>query len=296
VVDLALARRLLEAQVRELASLPIRSLGAGWDNTVFLVGDEWVFRFPRREIVLPGFRNEIELLPLLAPLLPVAVPVPEHVGVPSPPFEWPFFGARLIPGVELCETPAFPQAALARQLGRILRTLHGAETLDALGSRLPDNWTRRADMQLRVPRILEKLDELGSAWSPPAPVRALLDEALGLPPPEPRAVCHGDLHFRHVLVVDDRVTGLIDWIDLCRGDPALDLQLVWSVLDADARDGFVAEYGEVDEVTLLRARVVALFLSLALLEYGRHEGLGAIERAARESLDRVAGERAGPSP
>jgi aminoglycoside phosphotransferase (APT) family kinase protein len=287
-VDPELARRLLEEQFPALASERIELLGRGWDNTVFTVGHAWVFRFPRREVVLPGFRNEIEFLPELALLLPVAIPLPELVGVPSEGFPWPFFGARLLPGVELCEAPDSSQPKLAEQLGRILRALHGPDTMRALGARLPENWTRRADMELRVPTIREKLVELEPLWAAPTHVHALLEDAVGLPPPEARAVCHGDLHFRHVLVSGDRVSGLLDWIDLCKGDPALDLQLVWSVLRPDARGTFFAAYGEVDDATLLRARVVALFVSLALLEYGHHEELATIERAALASLDRLA--------
>ena len=109
-----------------------------------------------------------------------------------------------------------------------------------------------------------------------------------MPPPEPKAVCHGDLHFRHVLVEGDRVTGLIDWIDLCRGDPALDLQVVWSVLPPEQRDTFFDAYGDVDEATLLRARALAVFLNAAVLEYSHPEGLASIEREAIASLDRAA--------
>jgi len=55
-VDEALARGLLAEQFPELAQLPIVLLGSGWDNTVYAVGGDWVFRFPRREVVLPGLR------------------------------------------------------------------------------------------------------------------------------------------------------------------------------------------------------------------------------------------------
>jgi aminoglycoside phosphotransferase (APT) family kinase protein len=286
-VDPDLARRLLAEQFPALAGVPVRLLGAGWDNTVYAVGEEWVFRFPRREVTLPGLRTEIDVLPDLAPLLPVAIPVPEHVGAPSSAFPWPFFGARMLSGVELCEAAATPREPLAAQLGRALRALHSAALLAELGPRLGENWTYRADMTRRVPMIREKLAALDPRWQAPAEVHALLDEALALPPPDPRAVCHGDLHFRHILVDGDRVTGLIDWIDVCRGDPALDLQLVWSVLPPDARGAFFAEYGEVDDATLIRARVIAIFLGCALLEYGSHEGIEAIEREARAALDRA---------
>jgi aminoglycoside phosphotransferase (APT) family kinase protein len=287
-VDSALASRLVAEQFPELAAERVRLLGSGWDNTVFAVGDEWVFRFPRKEVIVPFLETEIDVLPDLAPLLPVPIPVPEHIGVPSEAFPWPFFGARILPGVELADAPETSRELLAAQLGRLLGQLHGREVIDALGGRLQENWTRRADMALRVPLTVEKLAILEELWRPPDHVHAILDEARALPPPEPTAVCHGDLHFRHILVDDGRVTGLIDWIDLCRGDPALDLQLTWSVLPPEARGAFFAEYGDVDDATLLRARVLALFLSAALLEYAAHEGLASIEREALASLARAA--------
>ena len=139
-------------------------------------------------------------------------------------------------------------------------------------------------MELRVPLIVERLARLGALWQAPDHVEPLLEEARALPPPVARAVCHGDLHFRHVLIDGDHVSGVIDWIDLCRGDPALDLNILWSALPGEARGAFFEEYGDVDEATLLRARAVALFLGTALLEYGEHEGLRAIESEALAKL------------
>jgi aminoglycoside phosphotransferase (APT) family kinase protein len=143
-------------------------------------------------------------------------------------------------------------------------------------------------MELRVPLTAEKLAAIDDAWHAPHHVKGLLDAASELPTVAPTAVCHGDLHFRHLLVERGRLSGLIDWIDVCRGDPALDLQAVWSVLPPAARRVFFTEYGEVDPATLLRARVIALSLSGSLFEYARHEGLPAIEREALASLDRTA--------
>jgi aminoglycoside phosphotransferase (APT) family kinase protein len=287
-VDEALARRLLSEQFPDLAELPILLLGAGWDNTVYTVGEEWVFRFPRREVVLSGFRLEIEFLPQLAPLLPVPIPVPERIGAASDAFPWPFFGARKLSGVELADAPETSRERLAVEVARFLRTLHHDEELQAVGRPLPENWTRRADMEVRVPYVLEKLRELDALWHAPEHVRALIDDARSLPPPKPKAVCHGDLHFRHLLIDAERLSGVIDWIDLCRGEPALDLQLVWSVLPSEARPAFFAEYGDVDDETLLRARVVAIHLGLALLEYGQHEGQSALARESLAALERAA--------
>ena len=103
------------------------------------------------------------------------------------------------------------------------------------------------------------------------------------------AVCHGDLHVRQVLVSDDgSLAGIIDWVDVCRGDPGIDLLLLWSFLPPGARAGFLEEYGPVSDESLLRARVLALDLGAVLALYARHEGLADLEREAVGGLDRAA--------
>jgi len=289
-VDEPLVRRLLRAQFPALAARSVRPLAEGWDSSVYLVDDEWAFRFPRRAVVLPGFALELDVLPRLAPLLPVAVPVPVHVGAPSDDFPWPFAGARLIPGHEATGTGG--RATLAVSLARALRALHAPATLASVGAGLPEDANRRADMQTRVPFAREQFDELERAglWHPPASALDRLEEALELPPPVATAVCHGDLHFRHLIVADAELRGLIDWIDVGRADPAIDLQLLWSFLDPPARAAFLAEYGSVPRDALLRARVVALFLCAALALYGAAEGHDAVAREALAGLDRTLAE------
>jgi aminoglycoside phosphotransferase (APT) family kinase protein len=114
-----------------------------------------------------------------------------------------------------------------------------------------------------------------------------LDRAIALPQPEPRAVCHGDLHFRQLLVDRGELSGIIDWVDVCRSDPGVDLQLVWSWLPPTAREGFLDEYGPVTEESLLRARVLALFLSAVLLRYGSAEGMPTVTAEALAGLRRA---------
>ena len=51
-----------------------------------------------------------------------------------------------------------------------------------------------------------------------------------------RVVLHGDLHFRHLLVDEDgALTGVIDWGDLCCGDPSIDISLLWSFFPPEGR-------------------------------------------------------------
>ena len=54
VVEAGLVRRLLGDQFDELELRSLEPLGEGWDNSVWLVDERWVFRFPRREIAVPA--------------------------------------------------------------------------------------------------------------------------------------------------------------------------------------------------------------------------------------------------
>ena len=287
VVDEELARQLLR-QFPELALKSLRPLSEGWDYTIWVVDEIWAFRFPRRKVVVPGTLRELTTLPQLAPLLPVAVPEPVYVGRPAQRFPWPFFGSKLLPGQELGEAELRDDARIdvGRSLARFLRVLHAAD----VGHDLPTDGNRRADMSDRVPKTraqLAELDQLG-LWGRRESVDRLLDEAERLTPSSRSAVVHGDLHFRQVLVDDDaRLTGVIDWVDVCRSDPAIDLSMLWSYLPSAGREAFLAEYGIVAEDQLLRARVIALSLSAALAQYGHRERFPTIEREAFAGLERA---------
>ena len=287
-VDAELATRLVREQFPDVELGTISLLGEGWDNTMWIVDDEWVFRFPRRSYVLAGIQNELKLLPDLAPLLPLPIPVPELVGEPSDTFPWPFYGCRLLPGRELADADLDEAALtrLARPLAEFLRTLHALD----LDADLPIDPVGRADMSVRVPRTRQYLEEVASLglWRPPPLVDNLLAAAAALPEAEPTAVCHGDLHLRHLLVDDGgEPTGVIDWIDLSRNDPCVDLVLYWAVLPPGGRDEFRNVYGAITEEQLLRARVLTLFLCSVLAVYGEHEGRPSLKRAAVDGLART---------
>jgi aminoglycoside phosphotransferase (APT) family kinase protein len=274
-VDEERARRLIRAQVPQVAAETVELVSEGWDYVVHRVDGTWAFRFPRREVVVLGTEREIAVLPALAARLPVAVPAPVFVGVPGDEFPWPFYGARYLPGVEATEA-TFDPAGLARAL----KALHAPETVAAAGQ-LPADPMGRVDMGIRVPRTRDQLRELG------VEADELLAAAATLPPARPVAVCHGDLHMRQLLVHDGELTGIVDWVDVCRSDPAVDLSIAWSLLDDAQRRAFFDTYGAIDEETRLRARVVAAFLSGFLAQWARAEGVTAVEHVARAGLARA---------
>jgi aminoglycoside phosphotransferase (APT) family kinase protein len=287
-VDEDLARKLIGRQFPEVELRSLRRLGEGWDNTVWLADERWAFRFPRRGVAIPGFERELAALPLLAPRLPLPIPAPVFTGEPAEGFPWPWFGAAHIPGGEPLGLSEPARRGLARPFARFLRALHSAPIPDGM----PADPMGRADMQVRVPKTDESLIELENEglWRTPDSVRRLLEAAHELAPPEPAVVCHGDLHMRHLLVDEQgALTGVIDWGDICRGAPAVDLTLLWSLLPPAGRAEFVAEYGGVRKDQLVRARVLAINLCAVLALYGHHERMEAVEREALLGLERAAG-------
>ncbi len=88
-LDASLVRRLLGEQFPEWAELPlIRVEPAGTVNAVFRLGDELAVRLARREGPTEPGGNEEEWLPRLAPLLPLALPVPIAQGRPTADYPW----------------------------------------------------------------------------------------------------------------------------------------------------------------------------------------------------------------
>jgi aminoglycoside phosphotransferase (APT) family kinase protein len=296
VVDEALARRLIERHFPDIASAPLRLLGEGWDSTVWRLGEDWVFRFPRREVVIPGLRREMEALEALASELPLLVPVAERRGAPDEAFPWPWAGSRFIAGREIGEAAPDDTHRVAHgaALARFLRALHDVDPSSVLvaGEPLPVDVVHRADMPFRVAKLRARLDALEALdlWRPPERLLPLLDEAVELPPPEAATlrICHGDLHLRHLLVADDgTLSGVIDWIDVCRGDPAIDLPLYWGYLPPAGRVAFQEVYGPLDRAALLRSRVLAVFLWATMAEYAREVGPEWLMREALSGLDRA---------
>jgi aminoglycoside phosphotransferase (APT) family kinase protein len=183
---------------------PLLEVDDGWDYKVLIVDDAWVVRWPRHELSFEEIAKEVELLPVLAPLLPVAVPQFEYVSREP----W-LVAYRLIRGEPLVdEDPAGVRA--------FLDALHAVDAKSVPVPR-PDwleEYRRLAGEFRRV--VLPLLDPDERARG-----EALLAETETLVGFEP-ALTHSDLGPEHLLVEDGKLAGVIDWGDARIGDPALD--------------------------------------------------------------------------
>lgn len=253
-VDATVVRRLLEAQHPGLLTGEPVLVDEGWDNFIFRVGAHGV-RMPRRQVAVDLLLHEQRWLPDVASWLPIAVPVPVAVGVPSEIFRWPW---SVIPWIEGTTAEGGSLTGVdAEWLAAILRLLHRPAPTDA-----PTNPYRGVPIQERRTVIEERIDRLGlghltSRW-----------EAATTAPPAGTAVwIHGDLHPRNIVQREGAMVGLIDWGDMTGGDPATDLACAWTLFDAERRAVFRGAYAPTD-AEWARATGWAIHFGSAMVDSG----------------------------
>jgi aminoglycoside phosphotransferase (APT) family kinase protein len=287
-VDVALARRLVASQFPALATLPLRTFGEGWDNVAYLLGERWIFRFPRRAVAAVLIETELRVLPQIAPRLPLPVPVPRFAGVSGEAFPWPFAGYELLPGDSLSRSRLDERAAkrAAHRVGEFLRALHAIDSDGVLG--LDVDRIGRLEHARCMPKVMERLQELADAGiiDDIEPFERILEETA--PPAsarEPLVIVHGDLYGRHVLVDgESHVCGVIDWGDVHRGDPAVDLAAAFEAFPPAAREAFASAYGAASDRTWASARYRALYHSAMVAHYGLRIGDREMLRAGLTGL------------
>ena len=260
MVDAALVSALLSEQHAELAGLEPLAVDSGWDNWMFRVGGSLAARLPRRRAAVVPLEQELRWLPLVT--RGITLPVPEIVGVgrPGAGYPWPWSVVRWIAGASAeREQPAPSQAAV---LGAFLAELHRPAPADAprndyrgvsLVTRAEEMGRRLAEARVRVPEIdHRRLDEIWSA-------------ALAAPVDLSPTWLHGDLHPRNLIVEAGRLVGVIDWGDLCVGDPACDLATAWMNFDPAHHGELWRARGRPSPATMARARGWALFFAVILV-------------------------------
>lgn len=282
-----LVRRLLREQHPDLADLELRDVAGGWDNQQWRLGADLAVRMPRTVRAPTLLRTEQRWLPILAERLPLPIPIPVRVGEPSATFPYTWTITRWIEG-EPADVAPITRADAANTLAKFLRALHQPTPLDA-----PTSLDRG--------RPLATLNDGFAGWLTvltdermAAAARETWDEAVAAPAWQgPPTWLHGDLHPANVVVQDGKLVGVVDFGDMCAGDPATDLSAAWILLPARAASTFFDAYGEADAATISRARGWAILRALHLLAIGKNGRLGlpggkpTWEPAGSATLERV---------
>jgi aminoglycoside phosphotransferase (APT) family kinase protein len=279
-IGAGLVRSLLAEQFPEWGGLPLRRIEpSGTVNAIFRLGDELSVRLPRRDGPTEPGSAELDWLPMLAPHLPVEVPVPVAQGRPGVGYPW-FWEIHTWVEGETVPVEEIDAIQAARDLAGLVRALQEVEPGDGpppgRGVALAERdegfryWLARFDGD---PRVVPE-------W----------ERALAAPPwGGPGVWHHGDLDCRNWLVRDRSITGVIDWGSLGVGDPACDVMVAWKLHSSAARDAF-REALPTDDATWARARGWAVSQAVAALAYYTPENNASLYREAEAWLALVLSE------
>jgi aminoglycoside phosphotransferase (APT) family kinase protein len=284
--DASLVRRLVAAQFPRWADLEVEPVSeSGTDNATYRLGDELSVRLPRGPMRGVGHVDkDIRWLPMLAPLLPLAIPLPLAKGRPAEgyPFEWGVY--RWLPGETATPDRIGEPLRAATDLARFLAALRRIDP--AGGPRAgPPNTSRGVPVHTRDAATREAIAGLRDEVDENA-VTGAWESALRAPDSDSAPVwVHGDLIPGNMLADRGRLSAVIDFSALCVGDPANDVMVAWTFLDAEGRDVFRAEL-TVDDATWARGRGWALSWALIALPYYLHTH-APIVRDARRTIGEI---------
>ena len=270
-----LVGELLRDQQPDLADRPLTLGARGWDNQLWRLGDDLAVRLPwQTETADSLLLKENTWLPVLAPLLPLPVPVPQRLGQPSARYPHPWIVTTWVPGMPADRAPATCSGPAADALAAFLTALHRPAPVGA-----PEGRGRGGALTQVVRGVARRFDAMTDLYtavaeaeqeSTPDPdtVRGIWDDAASAPGWEgPPLWLHGDLHPANVLTADGNFCGVVDFGDLCAGDPALDVAACWILLpDHEAIERFRAACPlAADDATWRRARGWAVCRALGSL-------------------------------
>jgi len=274
--DVALVRRLLAGQFPQWADLRIDPVVSyGTDHDIYRLGSDLAARLPRIGWATKQAAKEAEWLPKLAPHLPLALPVQMAIGHPAEgyPFDWSVY--TWLPGENANGTiDDLDQAAV--DLAGFVKALR---QVDTTGAPQRPHGGRGGPLAEGDAQVRRSVEQLGNRIDGAVALRSW-EESLNASAWDGEEVwVHGDLLPGNLLVVDGRLSAVIDFGGLNVGDPACDLQPAWNVFAGDSRRGFRAEL-EVDDSSWLRGRGWALYQAVSALPYYWDTNPGMIRQAS----------------
>ncbi|MCU1550079.1 MAG: hypothetical protein JWR36_639 [Glaciihabitans sp.] len=259
-IDSGLVTRLIASQFPQWANLPVKSVeNDGWDNRTFHLGDDMSVRLPSGNGYVLQVEKEQYWLPILAPHLPLPIPVPLAMGRPSELFPRPWSVYRWLEGEVASVAQIADLTEFAVSLAKFLVALR---KVDATDGPLPGqhNFFRGAPLAVyddETRRALVALEGMidtkvaADVW----------DIALASRWDRPPVWFQGDVSVGNLLVADGRLSAVIDFGTSGIGDPACDLVIAWTLFDGESRKAFRDAIG-LDDATWARGRGWAIWKAM----------------------------------
>jgi aminoglycoside phosphotransferase (APT) family kinase protein len=283
----SLARRLIDSRFPQWSDLPIAEVEVdGWDNRTFRLGSELTVRLPTGDWYAQQVDKEQRWLPVLAPQLPLPIPLPVAKGEPDCGFPYPWSVYRWLDGEPASRPRIRNLPSFATTLARFLKALR---RVDATGGPEPGqhNFYRGGPLATYEEETVQAIEALGNTI-PGEAVKRAWDDAMTTSWDREPVWFHGDVAAGNLLLRNGRLAGVIDFGSSGVGDPACDMVIAWTLLGGASRATFRAEL-DVDAGTWSRGRGWALWKALITLaselDPGTPDALRTRSRIIRITLD-----------
>ncbi|MDQ3707870.1 MAG: aminoglycoside phosphotransferase family protein [Actinomycetota bacterium] len=262
-IDASLVRRLVRAQFPQWADLPVTPVEfGGWDNRTFRLGEDMTVRLPSDEGYTPQVDKEHRWLPILAPQLPLPIPVPLAKGVPAEgyPFDWSVY--RWLDGENASIERIDDLSEFATTLADFLTAL---QRIDPTGGPPPGqhSFFRGGPLSTYDAETRRAIDALRGQIATTI-ATAVWETALAATWHGPPVWFHGDVESANLLVKNGCLAAVIDFGCSGVGDPACDVTIAWTLLSGESREAFRTALS-VDSATWSRGRGWALWKAVITL-------------------------------
>lgn len=259
-INSALVTCLLRDQFPQWSDLPISTVGLdGWDNRTFRLGDKMTVRLPSADAYAAQVDKEHLWLPVLAEHLPLPIPHPIARGVPGCGYPRPWSIYRWLEGEPATAERITDLADFAAELARFLGALYSIDTTGGPEAG-EHSFFRGGPLATYDIETRTTIEELADEIDTDAATR-IWEAALSAAWNGQSVWVHGDMAPANLLVVEGRLSAVIDFGCSAVGDPACDTVIAWTFFFGRSRQAF-RENLAVDEGTWTRGRGWALWKAL----------------------------------
>lgn len=286
-------KNILSDQFPSLIITSIKLMGEGWDNRVYLVNQQTIFRFPRRKVSVELMTRENKLLANLPSFAELVIPTPLFIGKPSETYPYLFQGYNLIPGVSSYRAHLSDDDRKLSLpiLAKFLRQLHSIDEKHAISLGAEPQVFDRTEMdrattvlQERIKAIVDKNILAINQDLFQEEITTVKNLSLDF---SEKCLVHGDLDCRHLLFNDKKLVGIIDWGDVGINHKAVDLSIIWLFYTTEQHAQFFEIYGEVDDASWQYARFLGLYGAFTLMLYGHDINDHALFSEAVNAVKRI---------
>ena len=259
-IDDILVRRLVATQIPQWKDFPVWPVvRGGHDHRTFHLGEQMLVRMPSAADYAVQVEKEHRWLPILAPLLPLQIPVPLVIGEPGDGYPWRWSIYRWLKGVA---APSAQIADLCEFASSLAKFLVALQNIDPAGGPLPGphNFYRGGALTTYDAQIRQAIDILKSKIDVGV-VTEVWEAALATTWHDSPVWIHGDVSAGNLLVQEGKLSAVIDFGMLAVGDPACDLTIAWTLFEGESREVFRAMLS-LDAGTWARGRSWALWKAL----------------------------------